>query len=76
VIFAPTVVYMFPSIPAWIGRIFPTYYLLQPVIDISQKGAGWAQVRFDAIILAAIDAGMIVLLALLLWRARQRTQTI
>ncbi len=76
VIFAPTVVYLFPSIPSWIGRIFPTYYLLQPVIDISQKGAGWAEVRFDTIILAAIDVGMIVVLALLLWRARQRTQTI
>jgi ABC-2 type transport system permease protein len=76
VIFAPTVVYLFPAIPAWIGRIFPTYYLLQPVIDISQRGAGWADVRFDAIILAAIDVGMIVLLALMLWRARQRTQTI
>jgi ABC-2 type transport system permease protein len=75
VIFAPTVVYLFPAIPAWIGKIFPTYYLLQPVIDISQKGAGWTDVRFDTIILAAIDAGMIVLLALMLWRARQRTQT-
>ncbi len=76
VIFAPTIVYLFPSIPAWIGRIFPTYYLLQPVIDISQKGAGWAEVRFDTFILAAIDVAMIVLLALMLWRARQRKQTI
>lgn len=75
-IFAPTVVYMFPAIPAWIGRIFPTYYLLQPVIDISQKGAGWNEVWFDAVILAGIDAAMVVLLFLVLRRARQRTQTI
>lgn len=76
VIFAPTVVYLFPAIPAWIGRVFPTYYLLQPVIDISQKGARWAEVRFDTVILAAIDVVMIVMLALVLWRGRQRTQTI
>jgi ABC-2 type transport system permease protein len=75
-IFAPTIVYLFPAIPAWIGRIFPTYYLLQPVIDISQKGAGWSDVRFDTIILAGIDAAMIALLSVVVWRARQRTQTI
>lgn len=76
VIFAPTIVYLFPAIPAWIGRVFPTYYLLQPVIDISQKGAGWTGVWFDTVILAAIDAAMIALLAFQVWRARQRTQTI
>lgn len=75
VLFAPAIVYMFPAIPQWIGRIFPTYYALQPIVDIAQKGAGWAEVRFDVVILAAIDAALLVLLALILQRAR-RKQTI
>ncbi len=75
VLFAPAIVYMFPAIPQWIGRIFPTYYALQPIVDIAQKGAGWAEVRFDVIILAAIDAALLVLLAVILQRAR-RKQTI
>ncbi len=34
-----------------------TYYRLRPVIDISRKGAGWADVRFDTIIPAAYGYG-------------------
>ena len=37
-LFGPAVIFMFPQIPQWIGRIFPTYYLLQPIIEISQQG--------------------------------------
>lgn len=76
VIFAPAVVYLFPAIPQWIGRVFPTYYLLQPIIDVSQKGAGWAEVSLNLLILAGIDVALIVLLALTIRRSRQRTQTI
>ena len=37
-LYAPALVYMFPEIPQWIARIFPTYYVIQPVIEISQHG--------------------------------------
>jgi hypothetical protein len=30
--------YVFPQIPAWIGKVFSTYYLLAPIIEISQNG--------------------------------------
>lgn len=76
VLFAPAIIYLFPAIPQWIGRIFPTYYALQPIVDIAQKGAGWVEVRFDVAILAAIDVALLVLLAVVLERARQRKQTI
>jgi len=43
-LYAPAFVYMFPEIPQWIGKIFPTYYIIQPVIEITQQGAGWGEV--------------------------------
>ena len=75
VLFGPTIVYMFPKIPQWIGRIFPTYYLLEPIMKISQRGGGWAEVSFDVTILVAIDVALLVLLALVL-RGAQRRQAL
>jgi len=57
-LYAPALVYMFPAIPAWIGRIFPTYYLIQPVIDIVQEGAQFADVLPNLLILIALTLGL------------------
>ena len=57
-LYAPALISMFPEIPQWIGRLFPTYYIIQPVMDIAQKGAGLGEV--------AGMLGMLVALMLLL----------
>ena len=59
-LYAPALVYMFPEIPAWIGKIFPTYYIIQPVMDIIQDGAGWMDVLPNLGILAALTATLAV----------------
>ena len=71
-LFGPAIVYMFPAIPQWVGKIFPTYYLTQPVVSISQQGAGWADVSTNVFILIAIDVVMLALTAVLVSRARER----
>jgi len=53
-LYAPAFVYMFPALPEWIARIFPTYYVIQPVVDISQNGEGWSGVMLEVTILAAL----------------------
>jgi ABC-2 type transport system permease protein len=53
-LYAPAFVYMFPGIPQWIGRIFPTYYILNPVVEISQQGAGWAEIAPEVFILLGL----------------------
>ena len=58
-LYAPVIVYMFPQIPQWIGKIFPTYYIVQPVVEISQRGGAWSDIIFEVSILA----GLIVVLA-------------
>jgi len=53
-LFGPALVFMFPQIPAWVGYIFPTFYLVKPVMDISVNGLGFGAVAVNTAILAAI----------------------
>ncbi len=59
VLYAPAIVHMFPAIPQWIGKLFPTYYMIQPVVEITQNGAAWADIAWQVYILI----GLIVLIA-------------
>ncbi len=61
-LFAPVIIYLFPDIPQWIGRIFPTYYLVDPLMAISQRGEGWSDISLNIFILI----GIIVILAFIL----------
>lgn len=71
VLYAPALIYMFPEVPAWIGRLFPTYYLLQPVVEIVQQGASWAQVGPQLAILALLNVVLLAIIAVVVTRAPQ-----
>jgi len=68
-LFGPAIVYMFPQIPEWVGRIFPTYYVIQPIVEISQRGGGWAEIAGNVFVLVGLD---IVLAAIVVMAARRR----
>jgi ABC-2 type transport system permease protein len=70
-LFGPAVIYMFPQIPQWIGRIFPTYYLLQPIVDISQRGGSWPDIATNVFILAGLDLLLIAVIMLVLRKTKQ-----
>ncbi|MBN1366688.1 MAG: ABC transporter permease [Dehalococcoidales bacterium] len=53
-LFGPAFIFMFPQIPSWIGYIFPTYYIIRPVTDLTVLGAGFASVALYVGILTAI----------------------
>lgn len=58
-LYAPGLISLFPeNIPQWIARVFPTYYIMQPVLDISQKGAGLGDIAFDLLVLLVMIALM------------------
>jgi ABC-2 type transport system permease protein len=59
-LFGPAVIFMFPQIPSWIGYIFPTYYVVRPVVDISVSGLGFGPVALYVFILIAIVIVMAV----------------
>ena len=70
-LFGPAIVYMFPQIPEWIGRIFPTYYLIQPIVEISQRGGGWPDIATNVFILVGLD---LILIGVVTYVLRRTTQ--
>ena len=56
VLYAPGILEIFPQVPNWIGRIFPTYYIMNPLLEISQNAAQFADIALDLAILVAIVA--------------------
>jgi ABC-2 type transport system permease protein len=71
-LYAPAIVYLFPEIPQWIGKIFPTYYIVQPVVEISQQGGTWSDVAPEAFILIGLILLMIGIVGVLARRTAQR----
>jgi ABC-2 type transport system permease protein len=70
ILIAPVIVYLFPSIPHWVGNIFPTYYFVQPLVDISQGGGGWPEIAVNVAILAVLDILLLAILGAVLRRTR------
>ena len=65
VLYAPAIVFLFPAIPQWIGKLFPTYYMIAPIIEISQNNASWRQVSSDIFILLGIVIMLIGIIAVI-----------
>jgi len=62
-LYAPALIYLFPTIPQWIGRLFPTYYMIHPVVAIVQEGAGWADVAPELGVLVALILALVGVIA-------------
>lgn len=69
-LYAPALIYMFPELPQWLARIFPTYYLIQPVIAITQHGATFGDVAVDLGILILLMGAVIAGIGLVTRRSR------
>lgn len=70
-LYAPAIVYLFPSLPEWVGRIFPTYYVIGPIVDVTQRGATFSDIAPDVAILIGIILLLMAIVAFLARRARQ-----
>lgn len=71
-LYAPALVYMFPQIPEWVGKIFPTYYIVQPVVEVSQQGAGWSDIAPELLVLTGIILMLFGIVAVVMKRMKQR----
>ena len=49
---APALFIIFPSWPQWIAKIFPTYYIANPIFRISIYGEGWSELGWQVLVLA------------------------
>jgi ABC-2 type transport system permease protein len=59
VLFGPAIVYLFPAIPEWVSRLFPTDYFIRPVVAVGMEGAGLGAVWVDLLVLAALDVALL-----------------
>jgi len=71
-LYAPALIYLFPDVPQWIARIFPTYYIVGPIIEITQNGSTFSGIAQDLIILVVLIGVMLALNAFVINRTRFR----
>ncbi len=70
--YAPAIVLLFPNWPQWIARLFPTYYIVNPVFRISIFGEGWSEIDWQIYVLAGFVALFLIPLVLVTRRAARR----
>lgn len=58
-LYAPGIIQIFPEVPQWIAKIFPTYYMIGPITEVTQNGGGWSDVAVDLAILVAMTVILI-----------------
>ncbi len=61
---APVLFYLFPDWPQWIARLFPTYWFLDPIVAVTSRGAGLADVGGDLLVALAWCVGLALVVAL------------
>ncbi len=59
-IIGPVLFVIFPDWPQWIARVFPTYYIANPVFRAAVHGEGWRELGWQI----AVLAGFVVLFLL------------
>ncbi|MBC7252792.1 MAG: ABC transporter permease [Actinobacteria bacterium] len=50
-IVGPVLFVIFPSWPQWIARLFPTYYIANPIFRVAIYGEGWKEVGWQVLVL-------------------------
>lgn len=72
-LFAPVIFYIFPEWPQWIARIFPLYWIIEPIWQVSIMGEQLEAVWFELSIAVAITAALVP--AIVLASRRMDTQS-
>jgi ABC-2 type transport system permease protein len=69
---APGVLDLVPKAPDWIARLFPTFYILDPVLRVAERGAGLGDILGDLLILLSMAGALVFALALVIERQQKR----
>jgi ABC-2 type transport system permease protein len=64
-LFAPTVFYIFPNWPRWIAKIFPTYWIINPIFEVSLNKANLGDIWIELIIALGVIGVLAVPVGLL-----------
>ncbi len=69
-LFAPAIFYIFPEWPQWIAKLFPLYWVIEPIWQVSIMGDSIAGVWMELGVALAIAAGLMVVTLVLAKRLR------
>jgi len=58
-LFAPTLFYIFPEWPQWIAKLFPLYWILEPIWVVSVMGGSITEVWFELAVAIGITIALI-----------------
>ncbi len=72
IIYGPGIIALFPQIPKWIGKLFPTYYVMNPIMEISREGGTWSTVYLDILILIGVIALFAAMVGVIAIKTRQQ----
>ena len=75
IILGPVIFYIFPEWPRWIAKIFPTYWIINPIFEIAIKNGGLKDVLFDFSMALCIIAVLIIPIIVLTKRMKIRIAT-
>lgn len=72
IVYGPGIIKIFPQIPEWVGKLFPTYYVMNPIMELTREGGGWSTVNFDVFILIGIIAVFVAMVGVIVNKTRQQ----
>jgi ABC-2 type transport system permease protein len=72
ILLAPTIFYIFTGWPQWIAKLFPTYWVINPIYEVTINDAGLSEVWVELAIGVAVIAALAVVVMLLTRRLRSK----
>ncbi|MGM0652623.1 MAG: ABC transporter permease [Bacillota bacterium] len=64
-LFVPVIFYLFPEWPQWIAKLFPLYWVIEPIWTVSVMGESLSGVWFELLVAMAITIALIPVLLLI-----------
>ncbi len=71
-LFAPSIFYIFPDWPQWIAKIFPLYWIIEPIWQVSVMGESIGTVWFELAVAVTITLAMVPLVGFLARRMQSQ----
>ena len=68
----PAIVEVIPRAPEWIKNLFPTHYIINPVVEISIYGASFADIVGDMAVTLGI-AGVLLVVLVIIFKYQKQT---
>lgn len=61
---APVFFYLFPGWPQWIAKLFPTYWVIDPVVGVTIRGESVADIAWTLVVAVVLGAVLLPVIAL------------